>query len=63
MTTTELTSVEIDAVKGDDVAEEFPDPAGPDGERVMWPIFQRCRRRPDRVAMCDRYAVRCTFSY
>jgi hypothetical protein len=36
-----LRDVEVDAVKGNDLAKAFRDPARPDRKRSVWPIFGR----------------------
>jgi hypothetical protein len=43
-----LRDVEVHAVKGDDVAKGFADPARTDGE-LLGLIIDRCLRRPGRL--------------
>jgi hypothetical protein len=56
-----LRDLEVDAVKGDDLAEGFSDPTGPNGKRFMPPIFGGCTRYPAHLGLGNRWAGSCTF--
>jgi hypothetical protein len=51
--------VEVDAVKGDDVAEGFTDPARPDRKRFVVPIFGWGPRQPGHLGLRNRGPGRC----
>ena len=54
-----LRDVEVDAVKGDDLAKGFADPARPNGKRFRHPTFGWCPWHPDHLGLWNRCAVRC----
>jgi hypothetical protein len=53
-----LRDVEVDAVKGDDLAKGFADPARPNRKRFVPPIFRWCLRHPDHLGLPNRCAAR-----
>jgi hypothetical protein len=49
--------VEVNAVKGDDLAKALADPARPNRKRLVQPIFGWCLRQLDHLGLRNRCAA------